>query len=124
MPYKDPAKQRAAALAYFYRNHDTCLNRARNNRKSTRKWFNGEKKKVECVLCHSKGVDAPRKLHYHHLRDKITEVSQLISDGQKDKAVEEMKKCVVLCEGCHEKEHTGLIRGEESLLKPLGYCYS
>ncbi len=54
----------------------------------------------KCIKC---GYDDnPRILHFHHLRDKVKDVSQIANY----KAIkEEAEKCVLLCPNCHALTH-------------------
>lgn len=58
--------------------------------------------KRECLICLGK-----EDLTFHHMRDKMTEVSPLIGDFEV--ILKEIKKCVVLCRDCHDGIHLGEI---------------
>lgn len=48
-------------------------------------------------------------LDFHHKSGKKeANISLLISQGSKTRAIEEAKKCVVLCSNCHREFHSGL----------------
>ena len=49
-----------------------------------------------------------RCLDFHHLRDKINNVSNLVGQAfGKKRLLEEMQKCKILCANCHRKETFG-----------------
>lgn len=120
MPYKDLVKQRTAQREYAQRNREKVNATTKRCRVIVKHWFVELKKTKECLLCLRKGV---RILHFHHIRDKVAGVSALVCSGMRDAAIEEMKKCVVLCRDCHEKEHLQIDFGKPSLLIHLGVVY-
>ncbi len=59
--------------------------------------------KEECRRC---GNADRRVLDFHHLRDKVKEVSVLAHTGcSKKRLLEEIEKCEVLCANCHRILH-------------------
>lgn len=57
----------------------------------------------KCSKCsYSKSLHA---LDFHHLRDKENEVSRLIRDFSREKALKESEKCILLCANCHRELH-------------------
>ena len=66
--------------------------------------FYFEKKlQLKCSRCEENHISC---LEFHHLDRSLKEytVSNIIKSSLK-KALEEMKKCIVLCSNCHRKEH-------------------
>lgn len=56
-----------------------------------------------CLDCDSKGTDIP--LEYHHLRDKVSNISRMVIRHTWPKIEHEIAKCVLLCKLCHQKRH-------------------
>lgn len=46
-------------------------------------------------------------LDFHHLTDKIFNIANMISTGNRRKLYQEIQKCAVLCANCHRKHHAG-----------------
>ena len=68
-----------------------------------RKWFYDIKAELKCERC---GFDHPAALDFHH-KDP-TQKSFGISANKhidKEKVLDEIKKCEVLCANCHRVEH-------------------
>jgi hypothetical protein len=59
-------------------------------------------KTSKCELC---GNSDFRVLDFHHLRDKKSEVSLLISNSSIGTIKKEMEKCRILCANCHRILH-------------------
>lgn len=70
--------------------------------------FNQIKQKLGCKFCLEK---EPACLDFHHLDKSLKEenVSFWVHAKSKNKALEEAKKCIVVCANCHRKIHAGLI---------------
>ena len=80
---------------YYKENEQQYFNR--------RKWFYDIKSELKCERC---GFDHPAALDFHH-KDP-TQKSFGISANKhigKEKVLEEIKKCKVLCANCHRIEH-------------------
>ncbi len=91
-------KQHLSAQARIGRRETVRLN-LKKNRSLAQKFAWEYKEKHPCVRC---GFSHPAALHFHHLRDKLTDVSKCKSV----KAVKiEIEKCDVLCANCHHIEH-------------------
>lgn len=97
MPNKDPKKRE------LYRRQ---VIRGRASRKRIRDWFRSEiLSQYKCIQC---GEDHPACLDFHH-RDPTTkdkEVSRMLSlNHGKERILNEVAKCDVLCANCHRKLH-------------------
>ena len=64
--------------------------------------------KANLGCCNCKEND-PACLDLHHLDSETKEgnVSDLVKKGNKNKVLEEIKKCIVICANCHRKHHSG-----------------
>lgn len=109
MPIKDPEerKRRAAiySKAHYEKNKADIIKRVGTRKKSNRQWFNTFKKTLHCTNC---GENHPATLDFHHVRYEKTnvKVNELVSGGHaKQRILQEVEKCVVLCSNCHRIHH-------------------
>ena len=59
----------------------------------------------KCSVC---GFLWPRAvMDFHHINDKQSSISYLLSNGSAKAISEELSKCVVICANCHRLEHSG-----------------
>jgi hypothetical protein len=67
-----------------------------------------------CEVCSESDI---RVLEFHHVGDKDSEITRLVSGGWSIKRIqEEIAKCQVLCANCHRKitvEERGWFRGRK-----------
>jgi len=72
--------------------------------KEKKHWFDSLRAKERCQKC---GENRYYVLDYHHIdpEGKIKEISSLVWSVKKEKVLEEIKKCVVLCKNCHAEFH-------------------
>lgn len=74
-------------------------------RKERREWLSEIKKTLKCERC---GLADHRVLDFHHKDPgtKFAEVSVMVLNmAAKEKILEEIAKCEVLCANCHRIEH-------------------
>ncbi len=87
----------------YERKKDFYQNAQRERRKELRDWFTNYKKELKCSVCEESRHWC---LDFHHpSNDKEGNVSKFITDGYREKAIEEIQKCVVLCKNCHSDVH-------------------
>lgn len=101
MPYKDPAKQKAAQRMHYERNKELFADRQRDRRSNVRKFV--QNYKIENNVCIDCEISyPPHVLQFDHLRDKSFTISGL---GVKQKNIEDVKKeiekCEIVCANCH-----------------------
>ena len=101
MPYKDPAKQKAAAKMHYERNKELFAARQKDRRSNARKFI--QQYKIENSICTDCQISyPPHVLQFDHLRDKSFQISGL---GVKEKNIEQIKKeiekCEIVCANCH-----------------------
>lgn len=105
MPYKDRKKQLAAQAKHYADNKEDYRKRDRKRKCDTKLWFLEYKMQFSCTKCPE---NHPACLVFHH-RDptkKIVEISVAVSNRwSKEKILEEIEKCDVLCSNCHLKHH-------------------
>ena len=72
------------------------------------KWFLDLKMDLKCEKC---GFNHPAALDFHHLdpSKKEFKISGKLNVKNKEKVLNEIKKCIVLCSNCHRIEHSTII---------------
>lgn len=109
MPYKDPEKrklaQRKYAKKHYEANKPACISRTRVQRHSATAEWNEFKSRLRCVKC---GFSHPAALDFHHVKRSPDNVHlhKLIRNKSFARALEEIKKCIVLCANCHRIHHS------------------
>jgi hypothetical protein len=81
MPYKDPAKQRAAQLRHVT-----------------------EKRRLALVGRHCERCGTTDELEFHHL-DPADKISHRIWSWSWERIAKELEKCEMLCAPCHRERH-------------------
>ena len=118
MPYKDPNDPRKleAQRRHYEQHSDKVKEAVAARRKQYREKWLEFKKTLQCTRC---GENHPAALDFHHLiRDSSYQsVNTLAKNGQYRKAVEETKKCIVLCANCHRKHHWEEVRARKAAKK-------
>ena len=108
MPYKDPvvrkAKFKEYSAAHYKRNTEEIKATNKEKRSSLKKEWKAYKATLCCIKC---GFNHTAALDFHHVdpSNKTGSVNKLITDGRYKAAMEEVKKCVVLCANCHRIHH-------------------
>jgi hypothetical protein len=108
MPYKDPEvrknKQKVYAAKHYKRNTEEIKATTKEKRSSQRKEWRAYKATLYCTKC---GFNHSAALDFHHVdpSTKTDSVNKLVTDGRYKAALEEVKKCVVLCANCHRIHH-------------------
>lgn len=89
---------------YYYKNRESEKERTKERTEKLKKWFKNYKRKLKCKEC---GEGHPACLDFHHKQDKDVGVTELVSryNTSKDRILEEIEKCEVLCANCHRKRH-------------------
>lgn len=80
--------------------------RQAKRRKEFKDWFNEFKKDLKCSEC---GFNHPAALDFHHVNpnEKEYSIAYLKHLGSKEKLLQEVDKCIVLCANCHRIHHHG-----------------
>jgi len=108
MPYKDKivkqTKQRTYANTYYQNNKAKVLATTKASVKKYKEQWRSFKATLACVKC---GQNHPATLDFHHIDSSTKEasVNKLIKYRAFKRAMEEVKKCVVLCANCHRIHH-------------------
>jgi hypothetical protein len=89
---------------YYEKNKKLCISRSSETKKKQRVTWAAFKETLSCTVC---GENHPATLDFHHVvrSPDNKKVHRLVGDGLYKKALEEIKKCVVLCANCHRKHH-------------------
>ena len=89
---------------HYKKHKQKYIDKAKDYRIKVRDWFNDLKKDLFCEVC---GEDRYWVLDFHHNDplQKDNEVTNLVRDCSKEKIIEEIKKCKVLCSNCHRDLH-------------------
>jgi len=108
MPYKDPkvkqTKQKEYARTYYANNKASIIAASKTSAKAYKEQWRSFKATLSCVKC---GQNHPATFDFHHV-DRATKeysVNALVKNRAFKKAIEEVKKCVVLCANCHRIHH-------------------
>lgn len=105
MPFKDKEYQRIYRNKWYAKNRESEIAHVMRRKKEIRLWFQVTKQNLKCTKC---GENHPATLEFHHLLDekKDRAISKMVDDGlSKERILEEIRKCVVLCSNCHRKLH-------------------
>jgi len=105
MPYKDKETQLNSQSNHYQNNKDQYRERDRKRKATIQLWLLEYKNGLECIKC---GESHPAALTFHH-RDpsmKTLNISTMVSNrATKEKILEEIEKCDLLCASCHSKVH-------------------
>ena len=104
MPYKDKDKQREYQRLWAQKHQDE-YSETRKKRRHTYRYDAIKLLGSKCKEC-----DCTTGLHFHHMDPTIKEdtISRMVRNVGWDKLKLELKKCILLCESCHQAEHLKL----------------
>lgn len=96
--------QKAYRKKHYEDNKLKYIGKAKKFTKGCVEWFAELKDSLNCERCPE---NRPWVLDFHHKNpaEKDTEVSLLVRKGNKQKVLDEMAKCIVLCANCHRDLH-------------------
>lgn len=88
---------------HYKRNKEYYINNSQTIAKRNAKWLADYKATLKCTKCGESHVAC---LEFHHL-DPSTKEFQISTSGgvSRERAMREIKKCIVLCANCHKKLH-------------------
>jgi hypothetical protein len=108
-------KHSACSLCYkdirkrsYEKNKKYYIDKSKRYEKDIRDWYHEIKSSLKCQEC---GFSHPAALDFHHIGKKESEVSNIIKSCNKDRILEEIEKCIVLCSNCHRIHHFNERRG-------------
>jgi len=108
MPYKNPKlksdKQKAYAKAYYENNKEAVIAASKISAERYKEQWRVFKDSLMCTQC---GQNHPATFDFHHVdrATKLYSVNTLVKNRAFKKAIEEVKKCIVLCANCHRIHH-------------------
>src|SRR4051812_11892532 len=96
------SKQAEYSRKWYENNRELQKQRVHDRRKKLRQWFDDHKTSLRCEC----GENDIRCLDFHHTRGvKVINLSEAINRGWgKERILEEVAKCDVICANCHRKE--------------------
>lgn len=106
---KECSKSRSKQYYSENREHHKNVTMKRNKLMRTKsKRFVDKIKSFGCTICIEKAIEC---IDFHHLKDKKTEVSDLVRSGNCLEIIKtEIRKCIRVCSNCHRKIHSGRIQ--------------
>jgi phosphopantetheine adenylyltransferase len=107
-------KMREYRRKYYANNKNSEKERISKRTKELRQFLKDLKSNLSCVKC---SQNHPATLQFHHIDPNIKteEISQMAKYGySKERILEEIRKCEVLCANCHailhyEERNTGIV---------------
>lgn len=109
MPFKDPAKRREYQRKYqakwYAANKDKQLESNKAIKQRYKQWWREFKSSLSCSRC---GENHPATLDFHHSdpSEKEFDIHSAVSRGWgKQRILDEIERCEVLCANCHRKHH-------------------
>lgn len=96
--------QKAYRRNHYLENKKKYVEKAKDYTQSCVDWFTELKQNLKCERC-SENRSWVLDFHHKDRKTKDTEVSLLVRKGNKEKVLNEIKKCMVLCANCHRDLH-------------------
>ena len=89
---------------HYLKNREKYRTKAKKWKKDFRIWWKEYKSNLYCIKC---GMNHPACLVFHHRdpEEKEDNLARLINNASKERILEEIKKCDVLCANCHHILH-------------------
>lgn len=103
---KNIEKMRQYRRDWYSKNQEHAKEKVIERKNAIKKWFKEIKGQLRCEQC---GENHPACLEFHHLNPSEKEINLseavAIKGWSKNKILDEIDKCVVLCSNCHKKLH-------------------
>ena len=95
---------RKVVKKHYYKNKKLYLKKNKRYIQRKREWWNDYKLNLKCNKCSEDHISC---LEFHHKNPELKEanISSVILTWSKERLMNEVKKCEVLCSNCHRKEH-------------------
>jgi len=104
IPEDQEWEEMAPPRRWYYKNRDRRMDVKDRRRQELKQWF--YELKLEHFECERCGEGCPPCLDFHHVDDKLADVSLLVNNGySRERILEELDGCSVLCANCHQIEH-------------------
>lgn len=101
----DPAKNREYQAKWYKQNRETHYARIKERERKIAQWLQEHKATLSCEEC---GQNHPATLDFHHKnpKEKDVNIAQAVERGWgKQRILNEIAKCRVLCSNCHRILH-------------------
>jgi hypothetical protein len=99
-------KMRQYRRNWYTKNQEHAKEKVIERKNAINQWFKEIKRQLRCEQC---GENHPACLEFHHLNpsEKKINLSEAVAikGWSKNKILDEIDKCVVLCSNCHRKLH-------------------
>lgn len=96
---------------YYLKNKKYFKDKCRGQKKELRSFIQSLKKEKPCIDC---GIVYPHYImDYDHKYDKKYNVSRMVTCGSKEKILEEISKCDLVCANCHRERTHGSNKQKE-----------
>ena len=108
MPFKDLELRKAKHREYSRKHYEKNKEKIKKSSEISKKIARAQWQNFKAALCCSKcGQNHPAALDFHHVfKDPSNKkVNRLTAHGMYAAALQEIKKCVVLCANCHRIHH-------------------
>jgi len=104
MPAKDKERRNAINRASYTRNKEHRQKKGRESKALAKEKWKAFKSTLSCVQC---GQSHPATLDFHHIERHPSnrKVNKLLTNKAYLQAMEETKRCMVLCSNCHRIHH-------------------
>jgi len=104
MPAKDKEHRNAINRASYTRNKEKRQKKSRESKALAKEKWKAFKSTLSCVQC---GQSHPATLDFHHIERHPSnrKVNKLLTNKAYLQAMEETKRCMVLCSNCHRIHH-------------------
>lgn len=104
MPYLDPITKstynKNYLNIYYEINKEAERQRIYDRKNAIKKWYREYKSNFVCNTC---GIKDDLEFHHIDPNTKFKDVCRMVTDGyKKERIMEEMEKCVLLCRKCHD----------------------
>jgi len=107
MPYKNRGTQLAAQQKHYQDNYERYRLARQRSRKRIKDWLNEQKSKP-CNRCGQNYPPVVMDFHHRDPQTKLFEVAAAISRYSRQRMIDEIAKCDLLCANCHRLEEAGL----------------
>lgn len=102
--FNHPEEMKRYKREYYHRNKEVLYKKSVRRRRQLVEWLYQIKLSLKCEC----GEDHPSTLDFHHIdaskKDANIAVA-LIRGWSKERILEEISKCKILCSNCHRKLH-------------------
>jgi hypothetical protein len=93
---------------HYEENKQKYIDKAKRITHKNKEWFAELKSNKKCLVC---SESHPSCLEFHHKNplEKEGNLAEMIGHSSRNKVLEEIEKCILVCANCHRKIHDGII---------------